>query len=554
MVWWKYFYNQDRSLLFFIYFMLLYEGLEANYFVKDSRHTLSFNLNKFLPGWSYYYVNNGFLNGSAYDSYLTSDHILISNKTTAEPCVMVVSSDLYTQAFMKGEICLNISMTHSQILSSNFVLYLSKPVDQMISLNLVNFDNFLIQNIGCSNSNLGKKFIILRNNKKLLIKHNIFYHPMSWPLKCIIISKNEKGNKRMLNITIDFLNIFQPFLSRTKRSINPISFDKDKYDVTVKENLGKGTSFLKPKVTGGSMRYIFSKTRDFRTDKLFQIDEDSGELTVKGDLNQETGGTKFALDITAIDKENPKLIAQSTVFVTIKDVNDNAPVFKSPKYTKDIDEEEPAGKFVLTIQATDNDQGINQKIKYSIVKDLSSIDCPFEIDSESGVVTNSKKLDREEKGFYTFKVKAEDKGIDPGPLSSEVVVEITLNDINDNNPIFEQKNYSVEIFENTTAQSIIAKITATDKDIGSNGNIFYQPLNNKKFVIDPVTGEIKLQEMVDYDIGDERDFMFTVVAFDQGKTPNFANAQVKVILYFCLAFYFNMFVVSHGILYLHCKK
>lgn len=536
MVWWKYFYNQDRSLLFFIYLMLLCKVLEANYFVKDSRHKLSFNLNKFMPGWSYYFVDSRFSNGSAYDPYLTSDHILISNKTKAEPCVMVVSSDLYTMTYMKGEICLNISTTHSQILSANFVLYLSKTVDQMISLNLLNFDNFLMQNIGCSNLNLGKKIILLRNNEKLLIKHSIFYHQMSWPLKCIIISKNEKGNIRMLNITIDFLNIFQLFLSRTKRSIDQISFFKETYYVSVKENSDKGTSFLKPQVTGGSRRYIFSKTRDDRTDKLFQINKDSGELTVEGDLDQETGGTRFTLDITAKDKENPKLIAQSTVVVTIKDVNDNAPVFKLTKYTKSIDEEEAAGKFVLTIQATDIDQGINQKIKYSIVKDLPSIDFPFEIDSESGVVTtNSKRLDREEKGFYTFKVKAEDEGIDPGPLSSEVVVEITLNDINDNKPIFEQGIYSVAIFENTTAQSSIITIAATDKDIGSNAKILYQPLNNRKFVIDYVTGEIKLQEMVDYDIG-ETDFQFTVVAFDQGKTPNYANAQVKVIFVFLFSF------------------
>ena len=547
MVGWKYFYNQGRSLLFFIYLMLLlYEGFEANYFVKDSRYKLSFNLSKFMPGWSYYFVDSGFSNGSAYDLYLTSDHILISSKATTEPCVMVVSSDLHTQTFMKGDICLNISMSHNQILSSDFVLYLSKPLDQMISLNLLNFDNFLIQNIGCSNLNLRKKFILLRNNEKLLIKHNIFYHPMSWPLKCNIISKNEKGNKRMLNITIDFLNIFQPFLSRTRRSINEISFDKSTYYKTVKENSGQGTSFLKPQVTGGSGRYIFSKTRDSRTDKLFQINKDSGELTVKGDLDQEKGGTKFTLDITALDKENSRLVAQATVVVTIEDVNDNAPVFKLAKYTKNINEEELAGKFVLTIQATDMDQGINQKIKYSIVKDLPNIDCPFEIDSESGVVTNSKKLDREEKGFYTFKVKAEDEGIDPGPLSSEVVVEITLNDINDNKPIFEPGNYSVEIFENTTAQSSIAKIAATDKDIGSNGKIYYQPLNNRKFVIDSVTGEIKLQEMVDYDIG-ERDFMFAVVAFDQGKTPNYANAQVKVILYFLFGFYFDLLLVCHRI-------
>lgn len=516
--------------------MLLYKVLEANYFVKDSRNKLSFNLNKFMPGWSYYFVDSRFSNGSAYDPYLTSDHILISNKTTAEPCVMVVSSDLYTRTYMKGELCLNISTTHSQILSANFVLYLSKTVDQMVSLNLLNFDNFLIQNIGCSNLNLGKKIILLRNNEKLLIKHSIFYHQMSWPLKCIIISKNEKGNIRMLNITVDFLNIFQPFLSRTKRSIDQISFFKKTYYVTVKENSDKGTSFLKPQVTGGSRRYIFSKTRDGRTDKLFQINKDSGELTVEGDLDQETGGTRFTLDITAKDKENPKLIAQSTVVVTIKDVNDNAPVFKSTKYTKSIDEEEAAGKFVLTVQATDIDQGINQKIKYSIVKDLPSIDFPFEIDSESGVVTtNSKRLDREEKGFYTFKVKAEDEGIDPGPLSSEVVVEITLNDINDNKPIFEQDIYSVAIFENTTAQSSIITIVATDKDIGSNAKILYQPLNNRKFVIDYVTGEIKLQEMVDYDIG-KTDFEFTVVAFDQGKTPNYANAQVKVIFIFLFSF------------------
>ena len=106
-------------------------------------------------------------------------------------------------------------------------------------------------------------------------------------------------------------------------------------------------------------------------------------------------------------------------------------------------------------------------------------------------------------------------------------VNITLEDVNDNRPIFSEKEYTVSFPENTSVNTVIATVKATDKDAGSNGIIHYQKLNMLEFRIDTTTGEIRLNEVLDYDRF-QRNFDIPVNVFDRGSPPKFANTVVKV--------------------------
>ena len=50
------------------------------------------------------------------------------------------------------------------------------------------------------------------------------------------------------------------------------------------------------------------------------------------------------------------------MFVTVLDVNDNPPVFASPTYNFQLDENSPSGSFVGRVMASDPDMGVNAEV------------------------------------------------------------------------------------------------------------------------------------------------------------------------------------------------
>lgn len=61
-------------------------------------------------------------------------------------------------------------------------------------------------------------------------------------------------------------------------------------------------------------------------------------------------------------------------------------------------------------------------------------------------------------------VQAQDAG--KPMLSSTVTVYINVIDENDNVPVFETNSYNVDVYENATVNTVVATVTATDRDSG----------------------------------------------------------------------------------------
>ena len=71
---------------------------------------------------------------------------------------------------------------------------------------------------------------------------------------------------------------------------------------------------------------------------------------------------------------------------------------------------------------------------------------PFYIDTSSGVIRVKTSLDRESVDNYTLTVTASDRDPNIADVkSSSVNVIISLNDINDNDPVFSPDHYKVMI-------------------------------------------------------------------------------------------------------------
>lgn len=80
----------------------------------------------------------------------------------------------------------------------------------------------------------------------------------------------------------------------------------------------------------------------------------------------------------------------------------------------------------------------------------------------SGEVKTSQPLDREEQSEHRFKVRA----VDGGGRYCEVDIHITVEDVNDNPPLFSSDPYTITVFENTETGTYVAKLQANDADAG----------------------------------------------------------------------------------------
>ena len=153
------------------------------------------------------------------------------------------------------------------------------------------------------------------------------------------------------------------------------------------------------------------------------------------------------------------------------------------------------GQLIANVAATDKDQGLNALISYQITSGDTG---KFTIDSNTGTLTTSAKLDREEASSYRLIVTAKDHGTPS--LSSTVVVTVTVLDENDNTPQFSSPFYKASVLENTAIMTNVLHVTATDPDDGENGIVTFSIVSgnaNDAFVINNATGFIAVNRTLD---------------------------------------------------------
>lgn len=164
----------------------------------------------------------------------------------------------------------------------------------------------------------------------------------------------------------------------------------------------------------------------------------------------------YELRVMATDSGTPPLRAESSFIIQVTDVNDNPPLFDQPVYRQVIPEVVFPGSFVLQVTARDKDHGPNGDIAYSLFQDQGAYNKWFSIDSVTGIITTHSQLDYEKNPNPSITVVATDGG--KPPLSSTAVVNIVLQDINDNEPVFERNVYNVSIKENTAPGTCILEV------------------------------------------------------------------------------------------------
>ncbi|XP_045768746.1 protein dachsous [Maniola jurtina] len=234
----------------------------------------------------------------------------------------------------------------------------------------------------------------------------------------------------------------------------------------------------------------------------------------------------YTLNVVATDKGSPPLHASRIISLRVTDVNDNPPVFLESEYKTSVPEAAAPGTPVIQVSASDVDEGENAEIRYSLLPTPQSD--WFSIDERSGLVTTRVRVDCETNPMPRLTVVASDRG-NP-PLSSTATLLVTVLDVNDNEPIFDQSFYNVTVSENEAVGSCILKMSAIDPDCGVNAIVNYtlgDGLARPQFSVKPDSGELCVSAPLDHETNS--DFEFPVIATDRGGLSTTAMVKIQLL-------------------------
>ncbi|KAM4621332.1 protocadherin gamma-A12-like [Polymixia lowei] len=311
-------------------------------------------------------------------------------------------------------------------------------------------------------------------------------------------------------------------------------FSQDVYKASLPENAPLDTVVVIVSATdadegvNGDVTYDFGHVSD-EDEKLFSIDRKTGKITIIGvtDFEEETS---FEIRVKA--RDGLGLTSQAKVIIDVTDVNDNAPVIHLKSLTNPIPENVAPGTEVGIINVQDADSENNRQVRCSIQQNL-----PFKlvpsIENYYALVTTA-ELDREVVSDYNITITAIDEG--SPPLSSSKSVRLSVADVNDNPPVFEEQSYSAYMTENNKPGSTLCSVTARDPDWRQNGTVIYSLLPDEVnsapvssyLSVNGDTGVIHAVKYFDYE--QFRSFKVHVMARDNGSPPLSSNVTVSVFI------------------------
>ncbi|XP_038157735.1 LOW QUALITY PROTEIN: protocadherin gamma-A11-like [Cyprinodon tularosa] len=343
-------------------------------------------------------------------------------------------------------------------------------------------------------------------------------------LKLIAVDGGTPQRSGTVNINILILDV----------NDNAPIFNQSVYKAVVTEMSPKETYVItvnasdKDSGSNGLITYYFSDL-DSALGELFIIDENTGIISVKGDIDYEKD-KKYELRIDA--KDQGGLTDSSKVVIEVIDVNDNAPIINVMSFTSPLSEDSPPGTTIGIINVKDLDSGDNGKVSCTIENNA-----PFKIKSNLRdyytLITDS-VLDRESVSVYNITVFATDSGVPP--LSAKITLHLKISDVNDNAPVFLQSFYTAYIRENNSPGTSVLTLSAKDPDEKQHARISYT-LEQATVAGSPISeyislniesGVIEAIRSLDYE--QIKELVFVVKAQDGGSPPLSSNATVKILI------------------------
>ncbi|KAM9376019.1 uncharacterized protein KZ484_008544 [Pholidichthys leucotaenia] len=307
---------------------------------------------------------------------------------------------------------------------------------------------------------------------------------------------------------------------------NSPQFNEDSMDLEIQESADRGARFVVEEARDADVgqnsvqQYVLKKNDNF----ILAVKGNTIELVLEKELDREKQ-KEINLLLTALDGGSPQRSGTVVIHVTVLDANDNAPVFSQAVYKASLPENSPVDTVVVTVSATDADEGVNGDVTYDFVHVTEEEKKIFSIDHKSGEIRVTSAVDYETTKSFEISVKAKDRL----GLSSYANVIISISDVNDNPPIVNIKSLSNPIAENVSPGTEVGIINVQDRDSEKNRQVRCSIQEGVPFKLLPsiknyyslvTTGQLDRELVSDYNI--------TITATDQGSPPLSSSKTVHL--------------------------
>ncbi|XP_008302193.1 protocadherin gamma-A11-like [Stegastes partitus] len=312
---------------------------------------------------------------------------------------------------------------------------------------------------------------------------------------------------------------------------NPPVFAKDEIKIEINELAVKGSRFRVLEAHDADIGQNAVQSYALQTNSYLELKTQSkldggkyAELVLEKELDREEQ-QELRLLLTALDGGNPKRTGTATVYVTVLDANDNAPVFSQAVYDAIIPENAPLDTVVVKVAATDADEGLNGEVTYELSRISETAKRVFALNHTTGEIKVIGPLDFEEESVYEMRVDAKDGY----GLTSDSKVIIKLSDVNDNPPGISLKSLNNPIPENVSPGTEVGIINVQDRDSEKNGQVRCFIQQGVPFKLVPSiknyyslvsTGQLDREVVSDYNI--------TISATDEGSPPLSSSKSVQL--------------------------
>ncbi|XP_061581888.1 protocadherin-10-like isoform X2 [Cololabis saira] len=315
---------------------------------------------------------------------------------------------------------------------------------------------------------------------------------------------------------------------------NPPSFPETDITVEISESATPGTRFplesaFDPDVGANALRtYEITTNNFFHLDVQTQTDGNKfAELVLEQLLDREQQAVHRYV-LTAVDGGAPPRTGTALLRVKVLDSNDNVPVFDQPVYTVSLPENVPVGTLVIQLNATDRDEGLNGEIVYSLSNHVSTrVKALFGIEPRTGRLEVRGEVDFEESSLYQIFVQAKDQGPNAVPAHCKVLVKV--GDVNDNAPELSFSTVVDAVGEDAQPGTVIALLSATDRDAGQNGDLHVEILGDVPFKLKS-SFKNYFTIVTDGPLDRERadSYSVTVMARDKGTPALATSSSIRV--------------------------
>ena len=305
------------------------------------------------------------------------------------------------------------------------------------------------------------------------------------------------------------------------------TFTQLSYQQEMNENEPKGSEIVVLKTrdldsgANGTVEYFLHADTELRYPGIFSVESTSGKLTTEQSFDREIQD-KYIIKVVAKDNGPIPLSSTATVELTITDVNDNKPKFSPKEYYVNLQQSDPANMQVIRVQAYDEDIGDFGKVTYSLSDPSNS----FRINSDSGVISNTRKLLRQ---TYRLTVSA----VDGGGSSSDADAEVNVIVISQSSvaPEFTERAYTFQITEdNQEASPQLGRSVGTVKATSRAGRDVAFAITGGDprgvFRIGKSSGSIVTQLEVDREMTPA--YTLTVIAYD-GEKISSTKVTIRVL-------------------------